>query len=585
MTNQDDNTEEDYFFPPPSSFLRVGSQLDDTTVRKSRLDSSRSSSSIVDDNQELPCTSFQSEEDDHQKLASSDSPSLSIKEVNFQENVLLRTTSRNNDKTNKGELNEIHARPPLSDAKDDNNIDEVESATLDNFFNHNYSRKENRIMGQEVNGVAVVLCLGFGLIWSLTVYYFNSRLRYSMDIQTELEMKIHDFILEKEELQIRLKDIATRGGSNYYCSMTHETREEQLQQGQPYNNFHGMAWLVNLFTSSGNPILFLVLGFCIMPIVIITVLDYWMDWIHRTRLSKLYNSRGEVIQATAAAFSSLPPFLPDEKYVPKESYDLILKYLMHYNHQRLGQQSRKTTEESSHLEQRKCWALVTGASRGIGRSIVISLARRDISIVLVARDKELLERLSKVVEDCYGVQTLVIASDLCQTNAAHDIALELDRNQIHVDILINNAGMGDTREFVTTLPKKINDLCQVNVTSITQLTQILGAKMKGKRAGRIAFVSSLAGAVPGVPHAAIYAAAKAYQKSLATSLEREMEGYGVGVTCIMPGAVRGTNFASNANMEDAVIWEFPFGILDPETVAECTVDAVILGRPMVIVGW
>jgi Short-chain dehydrogenases of various substrate specificities len=203
----------------------------------------------------------------------------------------------------------------------------------------------------------------------------------------------------------------------------------------------------------------------------------------------------------------------------------------------------------------------------------------------VARDKKLLEQLSKLVEDCYGVQTHVIASDLCEKNAAKDIVLELQRNEIHVDILFNNAGVGDTRELVTMTSSKIDALCQLNVTTTTQLTQILGSKMKEKRSGRIAFISSLAGAVPGVPHAAVYAAAKAYQKSLATSLGREMEGSGVGVTCIMPGAVRGTEFASNANMEDAAIWEFPFGILDPETVAECAVDAVISGRRMVVVGW
>jgi short-subunit dehydrogenase len=325
--------------------------------------------------------------------------------------------------------------------------------------------------------------------------------------------------------------------------------------------------------------------------VSITVLDYFMDWIHRCKLSKLYNSHGQVIQVRSSwwqrgsrsTHNTILPFLPDDKYAPKESYDLVLKYLMH--HQRLGQQSKNMTKHASLFEQRKSWALVTGASRGIGRAIVISLARRDIPIVLVARDRELLERLSKLVQDCYGVQTLVIATDLCQTDAAHYVALELERNQIHVEILINNAGIGDTRELVTMSSSNIDALCQVNVTRTTQLTQILGAKMKEKRAGRIAFVSSLAGAVPGVPHAAVYAAAKAYQKSLATSLGREMEWYGIGVTCILPGAVRGTNFASRANMEDAAIWEFPFGILDPEIVSECTVNAVILGRRMVVVGW
>jgi short-subunit dehydrogenase len=203
----------------------------------------------------------------------------------------------------------------------------------------------------------------------------------------------------------------------------------------------------------------------------------------------------------------------------------------------------------------------------------------------VARDEKLLAKLSTLVEKCYGVSTLIIPSDLSKNDSAHEIVLELEKYNVHVDILINNAGVGDTNEFVNMSSSKIESMCQINVVNMTKLTQILGAKMKEKRSGRIAFVSSLAGTVPGVPHAAVYAATKSYQKSLAISLGREMEPYGVGVTCIMPGAVRDTDFASNANMRDAAIWSFPFGILSPEMVAECTVNAIILGRQVVVVGW
>ena len=98
-------------------------------------------------------------------------------------------------------------------------------------------------------------------------------------------------------------------------------------------------------------------------------------------------------------------------------------------------------------------------------------------------------------------------------------------------------------------------------------------------------VSSLTGAMPGVPTAAMYAATKSYQRSLSSSLGRELEGYGVGVTCVMPGAVTDTNFQSDANMMDSTIFKFPIGGLTPEIVAEIAVRAVISGRQEVFVGW
>jgi len=107
----------------------------------------------------------------------------------------------------------------------------------------------------------------------------------------------------------------------------------------------------------------------------------------------------------------------------------------------------------------------------------------------------------------------------------------------------------------------------------------------GGGGGRIVLMSSLTGAMPGIPTAAIYAATKAYQKSLASSIGRELEGYGISVTCVMPGAVSETGFQSNANMQTSTIFKFPFGIVTPQHVAECTVRAMIVGRQEVFVGW
>jgi len=299
----------------------------------------------------------------------------------------------------------------------------------------------------------------------------------------------------------------------------------------------------------------------------------------RVKLSKIFDRYGRLVTQSS---NNLPPFLPDEDYVSKDQSNAVRMKLQ-------AQQEDGKEEANSSKDDKNTvmgWALVTGASSGIGRAVAISLARRNIPVVLVSRNGDgRLDRLSSTIKHCYGVQTFVIQSDLCNGDAVTKISNTLERNKIDIDILVNNAGVGDTREVVEMSASVIDELCQLNIVNTTKLTQLLGAKMKKKGRGRIAFMSSLTGAVPGVPNSAVYAATKCYQRSLSASLGREMEQYGVGVTCIMPGAVMQTAFASSAKMADALVWKFPVGRLTPEIVAESTVKAIIQGRQEVVVGW
>lgn len=99
------------------------------------------------------------------------------------------------------------------------------------------------------------------------------------------------------------------------------------------------------------------------------------------------------------------------------------------------------------------------------------------------------------------------------------------------------------------------------------------------------FVSSMAGAMPGCASVGIYAATKAFEKSLAASLGREMEKWGVGVTCLLPGAVKDTDFASRSDVETAVCFQVPGYAKSPELVAEEGIKALMLGYPEVYPGW
>ena len=315
------------------------------------------------------------------------------------------------------------------------------------------------------------------------------------------------------------------------------------------------------------------------PLVAIVV--SWMSELPRKqKLSKLYDANGTLINYWKKASS---PFLPVEEFTSKAEYDGIHDYLVQQQQQ--AKELKKDDGTRPAAGNTASWALVTGASQGIGRAIAISLARRNIPVVLVARDVKKLEQLSRLIKECYGVQTLVIPCDLNSNGAAEKISDALAKATCDIDILVNNAGIGETCDLVDMTPDRIDQLCQVNIVSTTKLTQLLGSKMKARQRGRIVIISSLTGAVPGVPTTAVYAATKSYQRSLATSLGREMESYGVGVSCIMPGAVKETSFAAIANMSDSVVWKLPFGGLTPEIVAESAVRAMLFGHREVVVGW
>ena len=230
------------------------------------------------------------------------------------------------------------------------------------------------------------------------------------------------------------------------------------------------------------------------------------------------------------------------------------------------------------------YALVTGASRGIGRALAVELARYGIPLILVARDIEKLKTVAKEIETYYNVPCCTIQADLAAPDCASRIYAATSEAGLKVDILVNNAGICTQGEM---LDGEIDDsmqMIQVNVGSVVQLSQLYGRDMKKRRRGRILFVSSMSGALPGCPNVAVYAATKSFEKSLSSSLGREMERYGVGVTCLLPGAVKDTAFASRSDVEDAVCFHFPGYAKTPEHVAGEGIKAMMLGYPEVYPG-
>ncbi len=185
-----------------------------------------------------------------------------------------------------------------------------------------------------------------------------------------------------------------------------------------------------------------------------------------------------------------------------------------------------------------CAALVTGASAGIGREFARQLGSRAKTIVLVARRQDRLEQLRAELSARNPALTVhVHAIDLQDTNQISALSQWLAQQGITVDLLINNAGLGDIGFVASGSPEKSEQMLMVNVVALTKLTQLLLPGMLERNRGGVLNVSSSAGflAMPGF---AVYAATKAYVNSFTEALRQELDGTGISVCALCPGPVR-----------------------------------------------
>jgi short-subunit dehydrogenase len=183
------------------------------------------------------------------------------------------------------------------------------------------------------------------------------------------------------------------------------------------------------------------------------------------------------------------------------------------------------------------YALVTGASRGLGRCFARTLAARQQNLVLVARSGEKLEALRRELQTAYAIQVASIPFDLAQTGAGQQLADELTRRELQIDLLVNNAGFGDQGRFLQlSLERQLQSINLQNST-VVELTHRLLPAMIERKQGGIITVSSMAGFQP-IPFASVYSATKAFLTTFSLALEAELKRYGVRVVTVCPGRLR-----------------------------------------------
>jgi short-subunit dehydrogenase len=219
------------------------------------------------------------------------------------------------------------------------------------------------------------------------------------------------------------------------------------------------------------------------------------------------------------------------------------------------------------------WALVTGASAGIGAAFARAFAREGLSCVLTARREDRLRELATELETRHGVKTRVLAVDLGAPGGAEELLRGVA--DLEVAVLVNNAGFGGAGRFDKLEPERLRAMVELNCAAPVVLTRALLPGMHARGRGAVIFSGSVAGCQP-LPLHSLYSATKTFDNLLGEALWAEFRGTGVDVLSLLPGPTE-TEFQQIAN-------ELPHPGEPPEQVVATALDA--LGRqPSVISGW
>lgn len=225
------------------------------------------------------------------------------------------------------------------------------------------------------------------------------------------------------------------------------------------------------------------------------------------------------------------------------------------------------------------WAVITGASSGLGREFTRALALRKCNLVLVARREEPMQALATELREQYAVEVVVVAIDLSAVGSSLDLQKRLDERSIEPSILINNAAFGLSGEFLMQDVDRLHKMLNLDIVTLTELTHLFGKRMAARGRGHILLVASLAAYQPD-PLLAVYGAAKHFVLALGVALHVELAPK-VTVTVVSPGLMNTefnevSGFRPKASLKPSII--------SPAKVAEAGLKAMFAGKSSVIVG-
>ncbi len=231
-------------------------------------------------------------------------------------------------------------------------------------------------------------------------------------------------------------------------------------------------------------------------------------------------------------------------------------------------------------DQRK-WALVTGASAGIGAEFCRQLADRGYSIVLTARREGPMQELLDGLRRRHGVDGRVLSADLSRPEAVRGITSALEDAAIEIEFLVNNAGYGVSGEFTEPDWRVHKDFLAVMLESVCELTWHLLPGMQSRGRGYIVNVASLAGLVPGAARNTLYGATKSFLVRFSESLAMENEETGVAVSALCPGFTY-SEFHDVLGIRDQVSQMPAWMWMDAPEVVRYGIDSVMRDKPRLV---
>jgi short-subunit dehydrogenase len=226
--------------------------------------------------------------------------------------------------------------------------------------------------------------------------------------------------------------------------------------------------------------------------------------------------------------------------------------------------------------------VITGASSGIGMEFAHLFVARGYDLILIARRIERLHQFAEEIGRSHGMEVNVIQMDLAQPDAGERLWQAIYAIAPDIDVLVNNAGVGDAGDFADESPEVIERMIHLNISTLTSLTRRVLPGMLARKKGKILNVASLAGFQPGGPGMSVYYATKSYVLSFSLGIRRELQGTGVSVTALCPGATR-TEFEETARAQKTRLfhWSKP---MDAHTVALAGYEGMRRGKAVVVPG-
>jgi hypothetical protein len=192
------------------------------------------------------------------------------------------------------------------------------------------------------------------------------------------------------------------------------------------------------------------------------------------------------------------------------------------------------------------WAIITGASSGIGKALAFEFAAGGFNVFLTGRNEAALAEVSAECSSRYKVETMFVPADLSRVESIDNLIAALATQSRRYEILVNNAGFGIHGDFASTDIEQNIQLLTVQLTASLKLTKAVLPAMVSRRTGRILNVASLYSFSP-VPFQSVYGACKAFLLSFSSSLQNELKGTGVTITVFCPGVTQ-TEFRSRAGI-------------------------------------